>query len=585
MFFSLSLYLALTIFALGSLYKISTWFTRKVGVFGQAHTPLQRVWAAMRGFLAVIFSPRRLLVLMRTFILDVLLQIRIAKQDRLRWIMHLLIYSGFTMLFLMHAMESHITARIFSDYYSTVNPFFFLRNLFGLMVIVGVAIAFYRRFVLKIPRMMRNGTDRITIALFAVIILSGFMLEGAKMASHTEFTFMAQDYAGLYDGDENFTALESYWVAEYGTVSPNGNGPFEAELLALGHQIHMDNCAQCHAPNKSAFAGYATAKTLSPIALFLDRFDGVGVFWHIHIIACFLGLAYLPFGKMLHVFSSSLSLMANAVMDPKRSLPANIATRQALELDACTRCGTCNLHCSVSVAYEVSGNRLILPAEKLGFLKDYAFGRKLSKDSLRALNEGFYLCSNCDRCTVVCPAGINLRELWLNVREPILAQNGPVLLTLTPFSLYRGLNRHRLPAEGYERPLKAARDTMAAAFPMAGRNGKPIAWPPVDTAFKARTIAGAAGPTFANCFACENCTTVCPVVQAHENPQAAVGLLPHQIMRSLGMGLKDLALGSPMLWSCLTCYQCQEHCPQGVKVTDLLYELKNQAAREVAAAS
>jgi heterodisulfide reductase subunit C len=40
-----------------------------------------------------------------------------------------------------------------------------------------------------------------------------------------------------------------------------------------------------------------------------------------------------------------------------------------------------------------------------------------------------------------------------------------------------------------------------------------------------------------------------------------------------------------MLWSCLTCYQCQEHCPQGVKVTDLLYELKNQAAREVAAAS
>jgi len=30
-----------------------------------------------------------------------------------------------------------------------------------------------------------------------------------------------------------------------------------------------------------------------------------------------------------------------------------------------------------------------------------------------------------------------------------------------------------------------------------------------------------------------------------------------------------------MLWDCLTCYQCQEHCPQNVKVTEVLYGLKN----------
>ena len=59
-----------------------------------------------------------------------------------------------------------------------------------------------------------------------------------------------------------------------------------------------------------------------------------------------------------------------------------------------------------------------------------------------------------------------------------------------------------------------------------------------------------------------------------------VGLLPDQIMRSLGLGLKDLAMGSKMLWDCVTCYQCQEHCPQGVNVTDILYEMKNQALKE-----
>jgi len=32
-----------------------------------------------------------------------------------------------------------------------------------------------------------------------------------------------------------------------------------------------------------------------------------------------------------------------------------------------------------------------------------------------------------------------------------------------------------------------------------------------------------------------------------------------------------------MLWSCLGCYQCQEACPQGVRVTDVLYQIKNMA--------
>ena len=583
MFFTLSLYLALAVFSLGSVYRIATWFTRTVGFVGRDFTPAQRLGAAIRGIAGVVFSAR-VVPLLKTLILDVGLQMRIARQDRLRWVMHLLIYGGFTLLVLMHALETHITAKLFSNYYSTLNPFFFLRDLFGLMVVAGVAIAVWRRFILKVPRMRTNWMDRYAIAIVALIILSGIVLGGAKMASHTEFIHMVEDYSFI-DDEEELEALESYWVAHYATVSPTRKGPFPDEVLALGHEVHLANCADCHAPNQSAVVSYATAKAIGPIALALDRAQATTILWYIHILACFAGLAYLPFSKMFHLFSTSISLLANAVMDPKRSLPPNIATRQAMELDACMHCGTCSLRCSVALAYAANGNPMVLPGEKVALLKRQAAGKTLSREARAAIEEGIYLCTNCDRCTVVCPAGINLKELWLSVREPILAQGGPVFLTLSPLSLFRGLNRHRLPAAGYDHPVNTALATVAAAFPLVRQTGTPIPITPIDQAWGPAEAQSPLNSTFAYCFACENCTTVCPVVNAFENPQEAVGVLPHQIMRSLGLGQRDLALGSAMLWDCLTCYQCQEHCPQGVKVTDLLYQLKNRAVREAAAGS
>jgi heterodisulfide reductase subunit C/nitrate reductase gamma subunit len=577
MFYSISLYLALGVFVIGSVYKLYTWLTWKVGVFGSEFSGSQRLWAAIHGTAAVIFSAK-VLVLFRTLILDVILQLRIAKESRLRWIGHLLMYSGFTLLLLMHAMENFITAKLFSNYYSTLNPFLFLRNFFGLMIFTGIGIAVYRRFILKVPRLMTNIMDRYIIAILAVIIVSGFLLEGAKMSSYSEFTRMVEDYSFIYD-EADHLALESYWSLEYGTVSPNVKSPFKEQMLTEGFGLHEAYCAHCHAPNKSAFAGYGVARAMGPIALFLDRINTTTVLWHIHFLACFFGLAYLPFSKMFHIFSSSFGLLANAVMNPKQSNPANIATRQALELDACTRCGTCSLRCSVAVAYEANGNPMVLPSEKLTFLKDYAAGKILSQAVIDAVHEGFCLCTNCNRCTAVCPVGINLKDLWLSVREPILEKGGPDFLVLSPFSFYRGLNRRLLPARGYERPLNDAMETMAAAFPLVRKTESLIPVIPSDPTFKLETLKSSCTATFVNCFACENCTTVCPVVQAYEDPQEAVGLLPHQIMRSLGLGQKDLALGSPMLWNCLTCYQCQEHCPQGVKVTDILYELKNMAVR------
>ena len=60
----------------------------------------------------------------------------------------------------------------------------------------------------------------------------------------------------------------------------------------------------------------------------------------------------------------------------------------------------------------------------------------------------------------------------------------------------------------------------------------------------------------------------------YQYPKEKLGLLPHQIMYSLKFGIQDNVLGAGMVWDCLGCYNCQENCPQGVRVTDILFELE-----------
>lgn len=85
--------------------------------------------------------------------------------------------------------------------------------------------------------------------------------------------------------------------------------------------------------------------------------------------------------------------------------------------------------------------------------------------------------------------------------------------------------------------------------------------------------------TFNGCFTCQTCTNVCPVVAQFDDPKAELGLVPHQIMVLCGLGQKEKALEAPMVWRCVSCYQCQRFCPQGVKVADVMVELRGVLAR------
>lgn len=556
MFYTITLYLSLAIFVVGLVYRISNWFRYKIGPDATGISTLSRVSSALSGMASAIFSAK-IGVLGRVLLFDVFLQMGLLKKDFVRWLGHILIYGGFMLLLLMHGLDELITSVLFDEYYSTVNPFMFLRDFFGLVVIAGLGIVIYRRFISKSARPTTTAVDRYAIIILGVIMISGILLEGTKILSHSRYQEMVEEYAGLDEEEtEQLRALGAYWVQKFGVVSPGVKGPFDKNTLQQGQELHEMSCAECHSRPQWAFIGYGVSRVVLPIASPLDRANMHTLLWYVHFLACFFGLAYLPFSKFFHIFSVPVCLLVNAVMEEGKADPANIATRQALELDACTHCGDCTKRCSVAVAFNEIPNPNIFPSEKLIAFRTLLSGKEMSEQELKIIQEGSYICTDCHRCTDVCPVGINLEDLWLN------------------------LKRH-LAELGYPKPEVWAREAIGACFDLTTLKDKTLSLTPVDKTFMSTVTRSAQANTFSVCFGCQNCTNVCPVVGNYENPKEILKLLPHEIMHCLALKQKELALGSRMLWDCVTCYMCQEHCPQGVCVTDVLYQLKNLALKEL----
>lgn len=571
---TVALWVALAAFAAGLAYKVSSWFRHGLAPAGGI-SAWSRALAAARGIALTVLSAK-ILVALEALVLDVLLQRRILKHGVARWLAHLAMSLSFAGLLLMHALGGVLTVRVLPGYASTLNPFLLLRDLFGAILLAGLLVASFRRWVLRVPRRATRPSDAYALALVAVILGSGLLLEATKIGSYAVFRGMVDQYAG--EGDRG--PLEAYWAAEMGTVAP---GPHSPALVTRGREVHESSCAACHSPARSAFLGYAAAAVLRPASGWLDGAGAPGILWIIHFYACLFGLAYLPFSKMFHLIATPLALVANAVAGRGAPSPANVATKQMLELDACTHCCTCSAQCSMAMASDAVRNASVLPSEKIAALRALASGREIGVERWRALQEGVCLCTSCDRCTVACPSGIDLLGLWTSAREALLARGEPEFSLLSPLSMRRSLRRDAIDPVAYrqaiDRPLRALAESAGGTAVAAGA----IALAPGDGRLWRALRASPQASTVGLCFGCKTCTTACPVVRGHADPAQALGLLPHQITYAARLGLWGLVFGSRMLWDCLGCYQCQEHCPQGVDVADVMYELRNLAIARAAA--
>jgi heterodisulfide reductase subunit C len=75
------------------------------------------------------------------------------------------------------------------------------------------------------------------------------------------------------------------------------------------------------------------------------------------------------------------------------------------------------------------------------------------------------------------------------------------------------------------------------------------------------------------CIQCGTCSGVCPV-------GAHMDYSPRQIIELARSDFKKQVLSSRAIWLCASCYACTAACPREIRITDILYTLKQQAIRE-----
>jgi len=294
--------------------------------------------------------------------------------------MHFFIFWGFLILSIgtgLVALQADFTDLLFGvkflkgDFYLI---FSFLLDLAGLMAIVGVLMAMWRRYVTKPARLDNKPDDGIVLLWILVVLVTGFLAEGARIA-HSMPGYERWSFVGW------FTAL-LFSGMEKGSIE-------------ITHKV----------------------------------------FWYVHMVISFGLIAYIVYSRLLHIITSSLNMMFRGVEDNPRGAIEPIADfenaeefgvnsienftwRQIFDLDACTRCGRCQDLCPAYASEKPLSPKQFIQDLK-GEWEKAAKGVKNEEGIIDTViqEETLWSCTACLACQVNCPVSIPTFDKNIEMRR------------------------------------------------------------------------------------------------------------------------------------------------------------------------
>ena len=354
----------------------------------------QRVSVWRRGFpIQRLDHP---LARVRRLLSHALAQNRTAR-DRYAGVFHRFIFYGFIIL----AIATTVVALQADFGLSIMHGWFYLYfqsfivDVFGALVLVGVVMAAARRLVVRPKKLVYTGEAVGILAVLAVIVVTGFLLEGWRIA-------VTKDPWASWSPFGDLTAiLVSQWMS-----------------VAAMQQAHR-------------------------------------YMWWFHMVVCFGFLAWIPYTKIMHALTAPLNIYASNLepigaslkdidFDTATSFGVNSLERftwkDLLDFDACTECGRCTSVCPANISgKELSPRDLILDlrnlmyertqeAFALGTANGYSNpGPQAGKEESRGLPiigavpgtaaERLWQCTTCAACVEACPVFIEQMPKIVDMRR------------------------------------------------------------------------------------------------------------------------------------------------------------------------
>ncbi|MFC1609964.1 heterodisulfide reductase-related iron-sulfur binding cluster [Myxococcota bacterium] len=220
---------------------------------------------------------------------DGLLGARLFRGEVRAAVMHLAIMWGFLGLTagtVMVAIDHYLARFLLSGVYLV---FSVTMEICGLLLLVGILWALLRRWPLRVERLTRHVEDLVVPAWLLLLALSGFALEGARLAAQQP-TWASYSFAGLL--------LAPIWPTD------------AAAVIAYR------------------------------------------VLWWGHALASLSFIAYMPYSKMLHAIIAPVSLVIDEPPTPSERSSTHLDWHHLLYADACVHCGRCEAVCPSAGASE-----------------------------------------------------------------------------------------------------------------------------------------------------------------------------------------------------------------------------------------
>ena len=303
---------------------------------------------------------------------DVFFQAGLIKVSPFRWLVHVLFFFSFLELFFIGSIGNKLTKIGVWSVTKDTAWFAFLNDFCGMVILCGLALMLLRRLAFKNPQLINTAGEIVPLFWLLIIVITGYFVEGLRLQKD----IFIPDSAGF------------------------------------------------------AFMGNIAGGIMSLFNLNWD--ESHSAMWWCHTLVTFGFIAYIPYSKFFHIFSSPLSIFLNNT-NPFTNFPQGslvneksinrFSVKELIEMDACTNCGECLVWCE---AHDEVRMEHVTPRGKMNNLKkilkkeNSAFGGNNSDEGLmQEYSKGVFDCTLCGRCQPVCPVKIDTVSMMKKMREDL----------------------------------------------------------------------------------------------------------------------------------------------------------------------